>query len=84
MVLNRWGHSTPTHARDVVGGYAALVVVTLPDMDTAKKTRRSTIGSAKNATMNCKQNMPQDGKQSSEQKKELVEWRIPMTLARRR
>jgi len=49
---------------------------TAREMATEQRMSRSTEAYARNATTSYNQNMQPDGKQSTEPKRELVEWRI--------
>jgi len=62
-------------------GSAAAVEAKAPDMATAFRTRRSTDRSVKNATTNYKRSIEPNGKQSSEQKKDLAKSRTPTVSA---
>lgn len=70
-----------THVENAADGFAAAAEGTGPG---TPRTRRSTGRSARNATTSSRLTMRSDGKQSSELKKELAEWRIHTTSAKRK
>ena len=78
------GCSMPTDAIGVGDGLAHHVEVIVQETDMVLKMSWSIAAYAGNATMSCRQSMRQDGMQSTEPKKEFVDWRVPTIATRMR